>query len=480
MFGMASRVVSDISSSPVSSPVKGTATASGRGEALMSHTGHVLVRATTFRFTLDPAPAQHQHLLAHAGASRWAFNYHLGRVKANLDQRDAERSYGVAEARLTPSLSWSKVSFINQANAFKNGTAADSPVNEDGTRGLAWRGEVSTDVFETASVNAAQALANFTSSKNGSRKAKAAGFPKFKSRHRTRPAFRLRSKSKPGATSPVRTTGPKMMRFPKIGQIRVRESTRRLRLMLQQGRFHVYAASFRLENGRWHVCVTGVAADLHHQRRNPRAEGRVQERTGVDLGVKTLAVIADETGRALHAYQGVKSLQQAQERLTLAGQAFSRTKKGSNGRAKAAQRLGRIHARVANLRKALLHQITCGLAKGHSHVTVEDLNAAGMLKNRCLARAVADASFAELRRQLEYKCGWFGTELLVADRWFPSSKTCSGCGRVQPMPLHVRVFDCPACGLVLDRDVNAAVNLARYRPDKPRPARTGAPPVLAA
>src|SRR5689334_9107901 len=125
---------------------------------LVSRTGVPLPRATTFRFTLDPSREQHQRLLAHAGAFRLAFNLHVGRVKANLAQRAAERTYGLAEADLTTTLSWSKVSFINHVNAWKDGRAADAPVNDDGSRGLSWRGEVSADVFETASVNAAQAL----------------------------------------------------------------------------------------------------------------------------------------------------------------------------------------------------------------------------------------------------------------------------------------------------------------------------------
>ena len=180
---------------------------------LVSHTGVPLSRATTFRFTLDPNRAQHQRLLAHAGAARLAYNHHLGRAKANLAQRDAERSYGVAESDLTPALSWSRVSFINHMNAWKDGRAADASVRLDAggnqVRGLAWRGEVSADVFECASVNAAAALANWSKSRTGQRAGKAAGFPRFKSRHKSPPAFRLRSKSTPGQTSPVRATGPR-------------------------------------------------------------------------------------------------------------------------------------------------------------------------------------------------------------------------------------------------------------------------------
>jgi len=125
---------------------------------LISHTGVPLTRSTAFRFTLDPSREQHQTLLAHAGAARLAYNHHLARVMANLGQRTAERSYGVGETDLTPPLSWSKVSFINHMNAWKDGRDPDAHVSldEDGNevRGLTWRAEVSADVFECASSNA--------------------------------------------------------------------------------------------------------------------------------------------------------------------------------------------------------------------------------------------------------------------------------------------------------------------------------------
>jgi putative transposase len=215
-------------------------------------------------------------------------------------------------------------------------------------RGLVWCDQVSADVFETASVDAAQALKNWSDSRKGARAGKAAGFPRFKSRHRAKPAFRLRSKSAKGRTPPVRPAGPKTVRFPKLGVLRVRESTRQLQRMLQQGRFHLYAAAFRFERGRWTVAITGVAAVLHPARRNHTA--RHQARVGVDLGVKTLAVAADEQGTLQHQWEGVKALQHAQARLKLANQALARTKRGSAGRSKAIRRLGRIHARIAWVR----------------------------------------------------------------------------------------------------------------------------------
>lgn len=136
------------------------------------------------------------------------------------------------------------------------------------------------------------------------RAGKPAGFPKFKSRHRTIPAFRLRAKYPEGRTPPVRATGPKQLRFPKLGELRVRECTRGVRRMQEAGRLHVYAAAFRFEHGRLTVAVTGVAAELHPARRSPT--GRHLSRVGVDLGVKTLAVAADESGNLRHEWKGRK------------------------------------------------------------------------------------------------------------------------------------------------------------------------------
>ena len=459
--------------------------ATGSADTLVSHTGVPLARATTFRFTLDVNAEQHHRLLAHAGASRLAFNHHLARVKANLNQRVAEKSYGVDEENLTPALSWSKVSFINEMNAWKDGRAPDARVEiqDDGAivRGLPWRSEVSSDVFETASVNAAQALKNWADSRKGARAGKAAGFPRFKSRHRTTPKFRIRAKYKEGATPSVRPSSARAITFPKLGELRVREKTRQLRRLYERGRFHAYAATFTYERGRWTVTITGVAAQLHHQRRNPEAPRRTQARVGVDLGIKTLAVAADEHGSQLRAWEGVKALQAAQARLKLANQALARTKRDSNGRRKAARRLGKMHGRVAAVRKALLHSISSELAKGSAVLVIEDLNAAGMLRNRKLARHISDAGFGELRRQLEYKSAWFSTELIVADRWFPSSKTCSGCGAVKAdLTLADRVYECAACGLVIDRDLNAAINLARYTPPTDPEGTKTSPPLPAA
>ena len=179
------------------------------------------------------------------------------------------------------------------------------------------------------------------------------------------------------------------------------------------------------------------------------------EPIGVDLGVKTLAVISD--GRVI---ENPKHLAAAQRRLTTASRSYARTQRGSAGRRHAAERLAKLHARVGYLRKDALHKLTTDLARSHGTLVIEDLNVAGMVRNHSLARAISDASFGEFRRQLAYKAVKFGSTLVVADRWMPSSKTCSNCGTVKTkLSLGERTFRCEHCDLILDRDLNAARNL---------------------
>jgi len=142
---------------------------------------------------------------------------------------------------------------------------------------------------------------------------------------------------------------------------------------------------------------------------------------------------------------------------------LSKKQKGSKNRKKAAKRLGKVHFKIANIRKDSIHKITTYLTKTKSKVIIEDLNVSGMLKNRRLSRAIADLGLCEFRRQLEYKGKWYGCEIIVANRFFPSSKTCSCCGNIkQDLTLSDRIYECDVCGLIIDRDLNAACNLESY------------------
>ncbi len=440
---------------------------------LISSSGQVLSRAVTFQFALDPNVEQRIIFAKCAGARRYTVNHHLARVKANLDARSTEREAlsecGESPEPSTPSLSWSAFSFINEFNAWKNGEAEDSPVNEDGSCGLAWRHELPGDVFECASVDAAQALENFAASRRGKRSGSPVGFPRFQAKAKVTPSFRLRNRATPGrapSSQPIRFSGPSHLRLPKFGPVKLFGSTRKVRRMIDAGRFHVYSVTLTQRAGGWTVSLTGVATEFHQAERS-RANRHALP-VGVDRGIISLCVAADANGIPFERFEGVKTLKQAHASLKAANQTLARTKPGSKGRQRARARLAKTHRKVANSRRHLVHQTSKALVDRCQVLVIEDLNVAGMVKNRHLARSISDAAMGELSRQLHYKARWHGVEVRVADRFFPSSKTCSGCGEVKTnLGLSTRTYSCEVCGLVIDRDLNAAINLARWRPKEP-------------
>ena len=157
---------------------------------------------------------------------------------------------------------------------------------------------------------------------------------------------------------------------------------------------------------------------------------------------------------------GPKALRTLLGKVRRLGRSLSRKEKGSSNWVKAKKKLARLHAKIANLRSESLHQLTTDLTRRFHTIVIEDLNVKGMLKNHCLARAIADMGFYEFRRQLTYKAQWCGGSVVLADRWYPSSKLCSHCGyKLETLKLGQREWVCPACNINHDRDVNAAINL---------------------
>ena len=155
-----------------------------------------------------------------------------------------------------------------------------------------------------------------------------------------------------------------------------------------------------------------------------------------------------------------RHLKKSEQKLKRAQRELSRKTKDSNRRAKAKAKVARIYAHVANQRNDALHKLTTHLANKYSEISIEDLNVVGMAKNHHIAKSVMDASFGEFRRQLEYKSARTGAKLNIVDRWYPSSKTCSRCGRVKTkLSLSERTYKCDGCGLTMDRDLNAAINI---------------------
>ena len=201
---------------------------------------------------------------------------------------------------------------------------------------------------------------------------------------------------------------------------------------------------------------------------------KVIERVGVDFGVKTLAVLSSGV-----EFKGLQPYRNAQQKLARVQRNLAQKVKGSQNREKALLQVQKLHLRVANIRKDYLHKMTTYIAKNHSTVVIEDLNISGMMANHKLSKAIGEAGLHEARRQLQYKCERYGTKLVIADRFFPSSqrgmrrackpesipacsRLCSNCGHQQSMPLSQRIYECNCCGNKIDRDWNASANLEAY------------------
>ena len=366
------------------------------------------------KVALDPTPTQERLLSAHAGAARFAFNAGLAHVKQALE---AEEKPG-----------WSLYALRRWWNANKNTLAVDGS-------GVPWWPENSKESYNSGLEALSNALSNWSKSRRGRR----VGFPRFRSKDRTTPRFAYTT----GSYGLV-PDDPKALRLPRIGRVHCMENVEK-----RVGGARVLRMTVSRRAGRWYAALTVERAD--DAPLIPPKGGTV----GVDLGVRTLAVLSDGTMIA-----NPHALGMSERRLKHAQKALSRKTKGWNRRRRARERVARLHAHVADQRRDLLDKLTTWLTDTYSDICIEGLNVSGMVGNHRLAKAIEDASFAELRRRLEYKTARTGARLHVIDRWYPSSKRCSNCGRVKAkLSLSERVYHCDGCGLEIDRDLNAAINI---------------------
>lgn len=373
-----------------------------------------------YRFALDPTPAQARELARHAGAARFAFNWGLALVKAVLEQRAAEATYGIPAEALTPALGWSLPALRRAWNTAKPKVAP-------------WWAECSKESYNTGLDQLARGLRNWSDSRSGTRAGRKIGFPRFKSKRNTVASCRF-------TTGTIRVEPDHHhVSLPRLGRIKTHESTRKLARCIEGGSARILSATVRQDAGHWFVSFT-----CQVQRSDP-APKRPDAVIGVDVGLTHLAVlsepvagVSDEAGfvaNPKHLHRAQRALRRASRRVSRRRGPDRHTGQNPSKRWEKANRARTtVHHRIRNLRRDGLHKLTTGLATTAGTVVVEDLNVAGMLRNRRLARGIADAGFGEIRRQLDYK--------------------------TPKLPLHIRVFCCDDCGLVLDRDVNAARNLA--------------------
>jgi putative transposase len=425
-----------------------------------------MARHTTFKFCLDPTVEQYDVLGRHSGAARFAFNQCLRIVKTALT--DHKTSPDVA-------VPWTGFDLINAFNAWKKTEAAGRifTVNSDGAAemsvtGLPWRREVCQQVFEEAAVDLGKGLKAWSCSRSGKRRGKRIGFPRFRKKTGAVPAFRLRNKHPKNGGKPTIRVGDndraRSVTLPGVGQVAVHDDTRRLRRMLANGRAKILFATITYHGGRWWVSLNVEAADLHPAHHHPPGSADDDGGwVGVDLGLSAFLFAATADGTEVTRITNApKALRAGMKRQQLLAKQLSRKKEGAINRRDAAARLARHHHYVANVRRHFLHQVSNMLVKTHDRLVIEDLNVTGMLANHRLAQAISDAGWAEFARQLGYKQAWRSGELVIADRWYPSSKLCAGCGAINTgLTLADRVFTC-GCGYTADRDVNAATNLARW------------------
>ena len=385
-----------------------------------------------YRFALDPTPRQQGALASAAGGARFAHNWGLELVKRRLDARAAGHDVEVP---------WTLAALRREWNRAKAEVAP-------------WWAENSKEAYSSGLDALARGLKNWADSKAGRRAGATMGFPRPKRKGRSRDACRFTT----GAITVV--ADRHHVQLPRLGVLKTHESTRKLARRLEQGSARILAATTSRQAGRWFVSFT---CEVQRAERRPR---RPEATIGVDVGVKRLAVLSsgEQVANPRPLATTLRRLRRLRRQLARrhGPRAPDGTRRApSAGWRQTRRELARLHARVTNLRGEALHQLTNHLACEYGTVVVERLNVAGMIRNRRLARAIADSGMGRVRRLLGYKTMWAGGRLLEATTFYPSSKTCSGCGMATAtLSLNERVYRCEACGLELDRDVNAARNLA--------------------
>lgn len=367
------------------------------------------------KIKLNPNKAQEHYFAQACGVARHAYNWALAEWK---------RHYEAGEKP-------SEMSLRKRYNAIK-------PVE------FPWALDVTKCAPQQAIKNVGTAFQNFF---KNVKQGKKPGYPKFKKKGQ-HDSFRADNGPQKKGESAVKVEG-KRIQLPKIGWIRMREEVR------FSGCIQSTTVS-KMADG-WYISVLVETANTLSMRAD---KGVV----GVDFGVKTLAILSDGT-----EIQGPKPQKKLLKRLRRLNKSLSRKKKGSVNFKKAKTKLSKLHKRIADVREDSLHKLSHKLATEYGVIGIEDLNVKGMVKNRSLARAISDQGFGKLRTLIEYKVAMTCATVVIVDRWFPSSKTCSVCGAIHELKLSDRTMNCE-CGNTLDRDLNAAINLKNYAVSSTVPA----------
>jgi putative transposase len=361
-----------------------------------------MVQNKSFKIRIYPNSIQEQQINNNIGSARFVFNHFLN-MKIEKYKTKESLSYNNCSSELTKLKKLEDYVWLKQS---------DSTSLQQSLKDL--------DI----------AYSNFF---KGLKKTKQVGFPKFKSKHKAKLSYRI--------TMSINIVNNNI-KLPKLGLIKSNHS-----FDLTQITKINNATVSKSRSGKYFVSLScEVDVKVKHS---------TNKQVGIDLGIKELATLSDGT-----VINNPKYYRQYENKLAKQQRKFSKMKKGSNNREKQRIKVAKLHEKITNCRVDYIHKFTNNLVSNYDTIVIEDLNVSGMIKNHKLAKSIADASFFEIRRQLEYKCNWYGKELVIINRFYPSSKTCSCCGSIkQDLTLADREYICNECGLIIDRDLNASINI---------------------
>ena len=397
----------------------------------------------SFKTELDPNNKQRTLFAKHAGCARFAYNWALNLLQENNKKKKEEEKLFIENRKSLglPELSEQELKKYRteQSKKYLRPNAIDlhKLINTKKETEFPWMYEVSKWSVQNALRQVETAYKNFFFSLKS--KKRKTGLPKKKKKDQ-RDSFTV--------DNPV-IVFENCIQLPKIGKVRLKEHN-----YLPLGKQS--KATVSKKANRWFVSVFCEVPEIQKKELK-------HEKLGVDLGIKSLITCSD--GTQIKNSDKIKKLQKTLKRTQ---RKLAKQKKGSKSRQKTKLKLQKLHYKISCSRNDILHKATTLLAKTKLEETIvmEDLNVKGIIKNHNLAQAIANVGMGEFGRQLLYKTQWYGKRLEFADRFFPSSKMCSRCGWINhSLKLSDRVFKCSECGLEIDRDLNAAVNLKNFRKD---------------